>query len=352
MIWNFLVEHIKRFEAEGCTVECAASETGFYFKELQQKGITMHKIPFERSPYSLHNIKAYKELCKLVSQTKYDTIFCHEPVGGAFGRIVGKKYGCEVVYMAHGFHFYRGAPRTTTIYYLVEKYLSKKTDLLLTINKEDYEASQKFFASKTALVNGIGVDTTKFVKRKSDYLRRNFELKNDSLILLSVGELIPRKNHLTIIKALKHFENPDVHYFIAGEGELENQLKNEADNLGLKDQVHFLGFCRNVNELCNSCDIFILPSVHEGLSLALMEAMACGKPVIASKIRGNVDLIEDSKGGLLVETFDESGYYKAIDRLWKSPELMDSTSKVNLDNIRRYDISVIKEELVKLLLNK
>ena len=120
----------------------------------------------------------------------------------------------------------------------------------------------------------------------------------------------------------------------------------------MKDQVHFLGFCRNVNELCNSCDIFILPSVHEGLSLALMEAMACGKPVIASKIRGNVDLIEDSKGGLLVETFDESGYYKAIDRLWKSPELMDSTSKVNLDNIRRYDISVIKEELVKLLLNK
>lgn len=350
MIWNFLVEHIKRLETEGCTVECAASETGFYFKELRQKGITMHRIPFERSPYSARNIKAYKELCKLVSQNKYDIIFCHEPVGGAFGRIVGKKYGCKVVYMAHGFHFYKGAPATTTIYYLVEKKLSRKTDLLITINREDFEASQKFHATKIALVNGIGVDTNKFVKKDSDYLRRELHLKDDSLILLSVGELIPRKNHLTVIKSLVNFKNVDVHYFIAGEGELESRLKCEVEELGLKDQVHFLGFCRNVNELCNSCDIFIMPSVHEGLSLALMEAMACGKPVIASKIRGNVDLIEDTKGGLLVDTYDEVGYYKAIDRLWRSSDLMASMSRVNLENIKKYDISVIKEELVELLL--
>lgn len=350
MIWNFLVEHIKRLETEGCIVECAASETGVYFKELQQKGITMHRIPFERSPYSTKNIKAYKELSKLVKQNRYDIVFCHEPVGGAFGRIVGKKYGCEVVYMAHGFHFYKGAPATTTIYYLVEKYLSRKTDLLITINKEDYEASKKFHAARIALVNGIGVDTNKFVKKDSDYLRRKFLLKDDSLILLSVGELIPRKNHLTVIRSLVNLKNADTHYFIAGEGELENQLKRETEKLGLQGHVHFLGFCRNVNELCNSCDIFIMPSVQEGLSLALMEAMACGKPVIASKIRGNVDLIEDSKGGLLVDTYDESGYCSAIDRLWSSSDLMASMSRANLENIKKYDISFIKEELVKLLL--
>ena len=171
MIWTFMINHIKCLESEGYIVECASSETGFYFKELQNKGICMHKISFERNPFSFNNIKAYFELNKLFKKNNYDIVFCHEPVGGAFGRIVGKKYGCKVIYMAHGFHFYKGAPTINTLYYLVEKSLSRRTDLLITINQEDFLASQKFYAGNNVLVNGIGVDTKKFLKADSDFLK-------------------------------------------------------------------------------------------------------------------------------------------------------------------------------------
>lgn len=348
MIWNFLVPHIIRLEKEGCQVSCAASETGFFYKELIDKGIQMNKIPFSRSPYSFSNISAYKKLCALVQKEKYDVIFCHEPVGGAMGRIVGNKYGCRVVYMAHGFHFYKGAPRVSRLYYWVEKILSKKTDLLITINQEDYLASKKFYANKTALVNGIGVDTNKFKNENSDYLRKTYNLPDDAIILLSVGELIPRKNHLTIIEAMKSFKGESVYYFIAGDGPLEGDYHKKIEFYHLHSQVYLLGFCRNINDLCNSCDIYVFPSVQEGLSLALMEAMACAKPIVASRIRGNVDLIKDDE--YLVDTYDRLKYVDVIRRLINDSKLRESVGKKNKEIVANFDTSIIEDKLVDLIL--
>lgn len=353
MIWNFLVPHIKRFEREGCIVHCAASVTGSYFEELQNMGLIMHEIPFKRSPYHLQNFKAYKLLCSLVKMEEYDMIFCHEPVGGAFGRIVGRKFGCKVVYMAHGFHFYKGAPIINNmVYFPVEKFLSRWTDLLITINHEDYEASKKFNAKNILHVNGIGVDTSRFQAREAHYFEKHFNLSKDSIKLLSVGELIERKNHVTIIETMKSFRNQNVHYFIAGEGELMDVLKHRVLEYGLEHQIHFLGFCRNISELCNSCDIFVFPSLQEGLSLALMEAMSCEKAVIASRIRGNIDLIEDKKGGLLIDTYNVSAYKEAICTLINNKKMETEMGIVNKNNVLKYDIKAIEEILVNNLLKK
>lgn len=353
MIWNFMVSHIKRLEQEGCTVECATSITGPYFKELQNNGLTMHEIPFKRSPYDLQNIKAYKLLRKLVKGGSYDVIFCHEPVGGAFGRIVGKAAGCKVIYMAHGFHFYKGAPLfNNIIYYTIERVLSWRTDLLITINKEDFAASQSFHAKQTLLLNGIGVDTKKFSAFEAHFFEENFNLPEGSVKLLSVGELIGRKNHATIIEAMKSFKGKDIHYFIAGEGELREKLKSRVSDYGLQNQVHFLGFCRNISELCNSCDIFVFPSVQEGLSIALMEAMSCGKPIVASNIRGNVDLIANKNGGYLIDTYDVQGYVDAIQKIIDHPELKTFMCKINQSTVLNYDIKTIENKLVDILLKK
>ena len=143
-------------------------------------------------------------------------------------------------------------------------------------------------------------------------------------------------------------KNSRVHLFIAGEGELEKELKTLVEKEGMEDKIHFLGFCRNVNELCNSCDAFIFPSVHEGLSVALMEAMACGKPVIVSKIRGNVDLIEHKKGGFLVETNDVQGYEKAIEVLMKNKKLCEKFGSYNREKITKYDVKYVEKQLEKL----
>lgn len=348
MIWNFLIPHIYALQNHDFHVECACSKTGVYFNELEkQYKFIMHEIHFERSPYSLSNLKAYKELCVLVRDEQIDTIFCHEPVGGAMGRLVGRKFGCKVIYIAHGFHFYKGAPIVNKIiYYNVEKVLSYFTDVLVTINQEDYCASKKFHAKSTKLINGIGIDTNKFKRMESNWLREQFHLKEDDFVALSVGELIPRKNHMIIIKAMKRMNNPQLHYFIAGEGELKHQIEHFVNEYGLTNNVHLLGFRRNINEICNSCDLFVMPSVQEGLSVALMEAMGCGKAVLASKIRGNVDLIVHDKGGKLVPTFDVNQYAEQLDFFFSNKSLLKQYGDYNYYRVKNFDLKTVESQIL------
>lgn len=348
MIWNFLVPHIKKLEQNGFYVECASSITGDFYKNLIEiHGIKMNEIPFVRSPYNLKNLHAYKTLCNLIKEKNFDTIFCHEPVGGAMGRIAGHKCNCKVIYTAHGFHFYKGAPlRNWLLYYTVEKLLSLHTDALITINEEDYQAALSFHAKKIYKTNGIGVDIQKFSRIDScDALHRELSLKKGDFILLSVGELSKRKNHLVIIEALKRINNPHIHYVIAGEGELCDLIKERIRALGLNNQVHLLGYRTDINRLCSSADVFILPSLQEGLSVALMEAMACAKPVIASKIRGNVDLIDDNVGGILVEPMDIEGFTNAILYSYNNQEIITNYAQHNIEKVKAYALDKVTEQL-------
>lgn len=230
---------------------------------------------------------------------KYSFIHTHSPVGGAVGRLVARKHGIRAIYTAHGFHFYNGAPLVNwLIYYPIEKALSYITDVLITINKEDYKRAKKYLhAKKTVYVPGVGVDMEKFKSGMADgsKKRRQLGLSEDSIMLLSVGELIPRKNHAAAIRALANLGCPDAQYFIIGKGELENSLRGFVQELGLEGRVHLLGFRTDVSELCQAADLFVFPSWQEGLPLALMEAIACRTPVICSAIRGNTDLVHDGR---------------------------------------------------------
>ncbi len=352
MIWNFLIPHIKELERNGYYVECACSITGDFYKKLvEQYKIKMNEVSFERSPYKLKNINAYKTLCKLIKDKNFDIVFCHEPVGGAIGRIAGHRCQCKVVYMAHGFHFFTGAPKSRIIYYWVEKFLSLYTDILITINKEDYLAALNFKEKKCYKINGIGIDTIKFYKDDTlqDYLNKEFNLPKHSVKLLSIGELIARKNHEVVIRALSKINNPNVYYFIAGDGEMKEKLANLIKKLNLENNVYLLGYRTDIRQLCNSSDIYVMPSIHEGLSVALLEAMGCGKPVIASKIRGNIDLIDENKGGLLVNNKNIDEYVSAINKLAYSVELRNSFGIYNESTVKKFDISIITKEIIKII---
>lgn len=345
MIWNFLVPHIKELEKRGHYVECACSETGSFFNDLSQKyNIKMNKICFKRTPYSFRNIKAYRQICRIIKEKRFDTIFCHEPVGGAIGRLAGHKMKCRIVYMAHGFHFYKGAPKSRIIYYWVEKWLSKYTDVLITINKEDFDASKKMFSRRNVLINGVGIDTGKFsIIQRNEALRKELGFSKNDFVFLSVGELIKRKNHLSFIKAIAK-ANSKCFYIVVGTGSFENKIIKMIKKLKLENRVFLLGYRNDIKDICSAADAFVMPSIHEGLSVALMEAMACGKPVIASSIRGNVDLLEKSKGGELVDTFDIDGYVEAANRM---STLTKSELRLlglkNADLIKKYDIDNIKK---------
>lgn len=351
MLTNFLVPHIKNMEKKGYYVDCACSITGDFFAILRDVfKFNMYEIGFERSPFSLKNISAFFELNALIKKNKYDVIFCHEPVGGAMGRFVGRLHHSKVVYMAHGFHFYKGAPAKMKLFYLVERFLARWTDVLITINREDYEASLKFKAKKKVLTNGIGVDTSKFIcEPNKTYIRQLLRVSEDDCILLSVGELIVRKNHESIIRAIKKINNPHIHFVIAGDGELTEYLHKLIKSLNLENQVHLLGYRRDISKLCNSADIYVMPSLQEGLSVALMEAMSCGKSVIVSKIRGNVDLIDEGKGGYLVEAKDIDGYAKAITDLVSNSLLQKSFGDYNREKVKLFDIKKVINQIDEII---
>lgn len=310
-------------------------------------------VPFERNPVKPGNIYAYRMLKKIIDEGDYDIIHCHTPVGAMLTRLAAqdaRKKGTKVIYTAHGFHFYKGAPLVNwLVYYPVEKWLAPKTDVLITINKEDYErAKKKLHTGLVEYVQGVGINTKRFNKEigNKEEKRRELGLKNDDFVLLSVGELIARKNHIVVLDALSTLkekgEIEKIQYIICGRGNLSRDLMEKTEKLGLCDHVHFLGYRKDINEICLASDLFIFPSFQEGLPVALMEAMACGLPVICSEIRGSTDLIENGKNGEFVSN-DGLSIAKKIIELKNCEDIRSCYSEEARKTVALFDINRIVE---------
>ena len=318
---------------------------------------TYYNIPFERNPLKPGNLKAYQSLKKIIDEGEYDIIHCHTPVGAMLTRLAAKqvrKRGTKVIYTAHGFHFYNGAPAINwLLYYPVEKWLSRYTDVLITINKEDYERAKTFKAGKVCYVPGVGIDLKKF---NVGYVDKNKKRKEigvhaDDFVLLSVGELIPRKNHEVVIRAMSVLKQEDklthLEYVICGRGTYESELKKLAEELSVADYIHFLGYRTDIAEICNCADLFVFMSHQEGLPVALMEAMACGLPAVCSNIRGNTDLIEDRKTGLIADNSPEK-VAQAVETMREDGDFREQVASAALQKIKQFDLSSVEDEMAKI----
>ena len=313
-----------------------------------------YNVPFERNPLKPGNLKAYNELKRVIDDGEYDIIHCHTPVGAMLTRLAAKqarKKGTKVFYTAHGFHFYKGAPAINWIlYYPVEKWLSRYTDVLITINKEDYERAK---TCKVCYVPGVGIDLKKFNAGyvNKEQKRKEIGVSADDFVLLSVGELIPRKNHEVVIRALSVLKQLDklnhIEYVICGRGAYEADLRKLAEGLDVADHVHFLGYRNDISEICNCADLFVFMSHQEGLPVALMEAMACGLPAVCSNIRGNTDLIEDGVTGLLANNTPEE-VAQSISKMKNDTALRNRVASAALQKIKQFDLSSVEDEMSKI----
>lgn len=312
-------------------------------------------LPFERSPFKKGNLDAYFQLKKLLEKGNYDIIHCHTPMGSVITRLAAgktRKRGTKVIYTAHGFHFFKGAPILNwLIYYPIERILAHRTDLLIAMNQEDYKRSKTFKVKRAAFVNGVGLDLNKFVEaspEEKQEVRRAFKLKDDDIFAISVAQLIKRKNHMVLIQAVAKLNNPHFHLFICGDGVQEAELKAKAKELGVGHQIHFLGFRKDVYKISSTADLFLFASLQEGLPVAIMEAMACGLPIVASRIRGNIDLIDSGKGGYLVHPMNVDGFVKGIQKITENKERMKRMKRYNLEKVQKYGIDVVVEQMAGL----
>ncbi len=319
----------------------------------RQYGIRIFHVGLSRSPYSFSNIKAYKQMCRLIRENHIDYIHCNTPVGGVLGRLAGKK--CKVkriIYQAHGFHFYKGSPKKNWIvFYTIEKVLARFTDAIITMNSEDYEAARHFKLrqnGKVYNVHGVGIDLSEYhgIQQFRDKKRRELGFMDDDVVLISMGDLIVRKNYRVAIEAISKCNDTKLHYLICGQGEELENLKLLAKQLNIEKQIHFLGFRTDIKELLAAADIFLFTTLQEGMPRSMMEAMAAGLPCIASRIRGNIDLLDDNQGGYLCDPSDIDQFVSAIKKCDVNTRHL--FGDYNTNAIKQYDIHVVEEEIRKI----
>lgn len=347
---RFFDAFIRQLLNEGHTVDIATNEQEFQVPDCYREwGCKIYPLTTSRSPLDKGNLSAIKQIKKLVRENKYDIVHCHTPMAGVCTRLACRKFrkqGVRVIYTAHGFHFYRGAPiQNWLFYYPVEKLCSYFTDVLITINREDYALAQKKMKAKSVrYIPGVGIDAEKYHQSAVDKRTKRQELgiPEDAVLLLSVGELNKNKNHETVIRAIADL---NVYYIIAGAGVLHQNLQTLVDNLGISNRVKLLGFRSDVKELYDAADIFVFPSFREGLSVSLMEAMASGLPCVVSNIRGNVDLICDGCNGFLCAPADASSLKMCIGRIINDEMLSKNFSERSKEIIQQYDVKNVVHTL-------
>lgn len=352
---HFFKRLIGELIAEGHSVDVAANDKikefpDYYYSDF---GGRVYTIPCSRSPFSADSYRAIKEIKKLVSENGYDIVHCNTPIAGACARIACKgfrKHGLRVIYTAHGFHFYEGAPvKNWLIYYPIEKLCSRYTDTLITINQEDYRfARKKLKAKSVEHIPSAGLDVERFRGAHNDReaLRDEFSIPQDAFLLISVGELIENKNHQIVIRALSKLNEHDIYYILVGKGHLRDELARLAESLGVSDRVRFAGFRTDVPRLYKMADAEVFPSIREGFGLVGVEGMAAGLPLICSDNRGTREYMPAyAETGYTGMCRSEDDFAEAIRLLYSDPELRRRLTEIGDTVCENYSDRIVCDKM-------
>lgn len=357
-IGQFHMPFVRELKKRGFTVDGAykdnsADKPGLDLSDLDH----VFEVPFSRSPYSFSNVRAYFALKKIIKNGNYDVIHCHTPMGAVVARLAAKgqrKKGLKVIYTAHGFHFYKGASKKSwLLFYPVEKFLSKYTDVLITINKEDFSCAKNsgFRAGKIYKIHGVGVDIHTFTPLSADEktnLRSSFGFSEKDFLLIYPADFCHRKNQKMLLEAFAILQKKyaDVKLLLCGQDTAADEIKSLAVSLGAKNGVSYFGYRRDVNKLVGMSDVSVTSSRQEGLPVNIIEAMAMGNAVVATDVRGNNDLVHNGENGFLVESENAAQMAEAVSKLIENRELIKKFGKNGLREAEKYSEENVNSELL------
>lgn len=352
---KFHIPTIKMMREQGWNIDVACSGN-------EEISYCNHQfvLSYKRSPFNFSIFKGIRELTKIINEGEYDIIYCHTPVGGVAARIASvraRRKGTKVIYFAHGYHFFKGAPKLNwLIYYPIEKAMSLVTDSIILINREDYQLTiKKFKKCKAYQLNGIGVDTSRFEitdgKGVRCEYRKQMDIPQDANVLVYLAELLPNKNQMFLMRVLKRVleSEPNTFLILAGFDHSDGEFEKYAEKIGISKNVRFLGWREDVANLYAMSDICTASSIREGFGLNLVEAMACGIPVIATKNRGHETIIKNGENGFLVDLGDENTFEKCVIQLIRDRRLREKFIARGKNEQKKYESHTILNDIQRIM---
>lgn len=350
---SFHRPYLQWFAHQGYEVHAAAGGTS-----CDLEGVSRYiSIPLEKSMFSPKNLAAVGALFRLMRDERYDMISLHTSLAAFFARLavflLGKRRPC-VMNTVHGYLFDKDTRWTKRILLLgAERMTAPVTDWLLTMNQQDAEIACKYhLGKKQRCTKGMGVDFTRFTpptQPQREELRRRLGLKPSDLVLIYAAEFSGRKNQAMLIQAMQGLPE-NVILLLPGQGDLREACRMQAGKAGLVDRVRFPGFVRDMENLYRAADICVSSSRIEGLPFNLMEAMACGLPVVASAIKGHEDLVCNGENGFLYPFGDVGAFSQAVKHLMEE-KLRQRMGESARHSVQRFGIERVFPELTVLYEN-
>ena len=311
-----------------------------------------------------NDILEFISIYRLIKRIKPHIVHTHTSKAGVLGRLAAYLAGVPIIiHTPHGhvFHSYYGLI-LTNIFVFAEKISSFTTDMIVALTeKEKDEHMEKGIASTkkyTIIHSGVKLDYFANMRIDIKARKKELEIPPGYNVVGTIGRLVPIKGYKYLISAAKKIvEEVDKTVFvIVGDGYLKLELEKYAEALGVRKNIIFTGWRADSSDILYLFDIFVLPSLNEGMGRVIIEAMALGKPVVASSVGGILDLIKDSKNGILVPPRNSDALGNAILQLIRNKDLAEELGNNGKAMVYpEFDISVMLkkiENLYESLLNK
>lgn len=341
---------------------CSRRQVQELLQLLRSLHVKCHQWDCPREIRPRKCVKAYRQIKKLIEQHDFAWVHCQSPAGGVFVRLAGHQKKLPVLYTAHGFHFYKGAPlKNWLLYYPAEKLLAHWTDMIITVNHEDYRlAKRRLKAGSACYIPGVGIDTARFKGNAAKHsLREKYRIPKDAVLLLSVGELSKRKNHAAVIRAMAAMPDTNIYYLVCGQGKQYRRLKAMAKKLGVAGRLRLAGYQKQPERFYQEADLFVFPSFQEGLPVALMEAMAAGLACAVSDIRGNRGLIDENGGirfacrhpvlfGRYLSKRQDAALLDALETLVHDEGRRRACGAYNRQKVKKYGMELVNRKMKRI----
>ena len=292
---------------------------------FRARGIEIREVPMRRAIHPLADFRAWQHVRRHLNALAPDVVHTHSAKGGIVGRWAAKSARSKprIVHTPHHFPFAMEIGTTRRqLYFWIEKCTGAFTDRIVCVCDQERRLAlrRRLVAAEKLCVIENGLDLAAFDRQADtdrEAARADLRIPNDAAVLGTVGRLTRQKGHYVLLEALARLveARPQTYAVIVGDGELRHQLAKRAETLGITECCRFTGHREQTARLYAAFDVFVLPSLWEGLPYALLEAMAAACPIVTTGTGGMLDVIAPDETGILVPTHDAAALANAVHSL-------------------------------------